>query len=75
VGVEDNFFELGGHSLVLARGLTRLRRLFEIELSFRDLYQNPTIAAQANLVEDILRARRMQDFDEPLDEDEMELEF
>jgi amino acid adenylation domain-containing protein len=43
-GIHENFFDLGGHSLRATQLITRLRQLFEVELSVRDLFQRPTIA-------------------------------
>ncbi|SFS17041.1 amino acid adenylation domain-containing protein [Dyella sp. OK004] len=43
--VRDNFFALGGHSLLAAQLTARLNREFEITLSFRTLFDAPTIEA------------------------------
>jgi len=51
IGIEDNFFELGGHSLLGTQLITRLRQAFAAELNISTLFENPTIAALANLIE------------------------
>lgn len=47
VGIEDDFFALGGHSLLASQVLARLRRDHGIELTFRRLFELPTIAQLA----------------------------
>lgn len=48
---EDNFFLLGGHSLLGAQMIARIRDLFGVELSLRNLFESTTLAALASAVE------------------------
>ncbi|PGA83589.1 non-ribosomal peptide synthetase, partial [Bacillus pseudomycoides] len=50
IGIHSNFFELGGHSLLGTQVISRLRKSFNIELSVRSLFEEPTIAGLAKLV-------------------------
>jgi acyl carrier protein len=51
VGIEQNFFELGGHSLLVLQVTARIRRIFEVELAVRSVFEAPTIAGLALEVE------------------------
>jgi amino acid adenylation domain-containing protein len=48
---EDNFFLLGGHSFMAAQIMARIRSHFDIELSLRTVFDNPTPIALAKQIE------------------------
>ncbi len=50
VGVNDNFFCLGGHSLIVTQMISRAREIFSVNISFAQVFANPTIAAVAQLI-------------------------
>ena len=47
----DNFFAVGGHSLLATQVVTRLHKTFQLDISLRSLFEAPTIAGLAQLVE------------------------
>jgi acyl carrier protein len=46
-GILDNFFESGGHSLLAVQLASRLRETFQVEVSLRRIFDNPTVAGVA----------------------------
>lgn len=54
VGVHDNFFDLGGHSLIGIQLISQIHKKFEVELSIRYIFEAPTIAELALVVEAII---------------------
>ncbi|MDR0809181.1 MAG: amino acid adenylation domain-containing protein, partial [Gemmobacter sp.] len=57
VSIHDNFMELSGNSLLATQVISALHQRFEVDISLRALFENPTIA---QLAQEIGRARAEQ---------------
>src|SRR5882724_3348244 len=51
IGIHDNFFDLGGHSLAGASLISRLNRIFGLDLAVRVLFEAPTVAQLTSSIE------------------------
>ncbi len=54
ISVDDNFFDLGGHSVLVTQIVSRVRKLFHVELSLRTVFESPTIAELSEVLEGLL---------------------
>jgi ubiquinone/menaquinone biosynthesis C-methylase UbiE/acyl carrier protein len=51
VGINDDFFELGGHSLLATQAMSRINKLFNIQLPLRRFFEATTIEALAEVID------------------------
>jgi acyl transferase domain-containing protein/acyl carrier protein len=56
VGIHDDFFGLGGHSLLATQIVARVRDQFALDLPLQSIFEAPTIAQFAQLIEDAIIA-------------------
>lgn len=54
LSVHANFFETGGHSLKATQLVSRLRQVFQVDISLRSLFDAPTIAGMSAILESVI---------------------
>ena len=55
VGVHDDFFKIGGHSLLAAQAAVRMRENFKVDIPLRRMFDAPTIAQLAEVIDQVLQ--------------------
>lgn len=56
IGIDDEFLDLGGNSLRAMQIVSRLRQVFDADLSVRTLFDSPTVRRLAQAVEEAIIA-------------------
>jgi amino acid adenylation domain-containing protein len=57
IGIHDDFFVLGGHSLLVARVISRVREIFQVEMPLRTLFEEPSLEDFARAIADSKNSR------------------
>ena len=53
IDIDESFFELGGQSLMATQLIGSISDCFSIDLTLRDIFENPSIAQQGKIVDSI----------------------
>ncbi len=56
IGIKDNFFKLGAHSLNVIKIISRIRRDFEIDIQYKEIFQTPNILILSELIDSYIWA-------------------
>ena len=51
IGIYDDFFEFGGHSLLATQVTSRLREMFQVQISLEEIFDAKTIAEISQKIE------------------------
>lgn len=51
MGINDDVFDLGAQSLMAMKALTQIRDAFQVSLSLRNLFEHPTVAGLAEIID------------------------
>ncbi|MCP4350754.1 MAG: amino acid adenylation domain-containing protein [Desulfobacterales bacterium] len=51
IGINDNFFDLGGHSIKATKLASRIHKQLKAEIRLREIFESPTVAGLAEIVE------------------------
>jgi acyl transferase domain-containing protein len=65
LGIYDDFFELGGHSLLGIQLTSRLRDSLKVELSVGEIFELPTVAQLAPVVDALLGGAARPEIERP----------
>ena len=57
ISILDDFFVIGGHSLLASQLIARFRTTFKLDLPLRMLFDGPSIAEQAEFIEQASRSK------------------
>ncbi|HLP48793.1 MAG TPA: amino acid adenylation domain-containing protein, partial [Candidatus Kapabacteria bacterium] len=53
IGIDDNFFQLGGHSLKATVLVSRIHKNFNVQVAFKEIFQNPTVRSLSTYLKDM----------------------
>jgi len=60
IGMDDDFFELGGHSLLAMRVLTKIKEVFNLEISLKSIFEKPSLHMLSQHIDTLLWLRESQ---------------
>jgi acyl carrier protein len=61
ISIHDSFLELGGHSLLATQLTSRVRQAFGVQLPIKSLFEFPTVAMMAGVIQTAMNAGRISE--------------
>lgn len=71
VSIEENFFELGGHSLLAIKILSRIREMYNKEISVEQFFDSPNIQGLAYKIQSTEELLQSESYSKQDAEDEV----
>ncbi|WP_299685778.1 condensation domain-containing protein [uncultured Dokdonia sp.] len=71
IGIHDDFFELGGHSIKGTKVLSKVNKVFQVEINIKNLFMSPTIENLASQIQFIEKQKQIKSERESLKEIEL----
>jgi acyl-coenzyme A synthetase/AMP-(fatty) acid ligase/acyl carrier protein len=53
IGIHEDVFDLGAHSLLAMKAVVQIREVFELDVPLRNLFEYPTVAGLAELIDSL----------------------
>lgn len=67
IGIHSNFFDINGDSLTATQMITRLHKIYPVEITLQGFFENPTIVHLAEVIRELLLEKVKELSEEELD--------
>jgi len=58
LGADENFFSIGGHSLSATQVISRLNRIFSVNVPLKSIFESPTVSLMGTCIDEALKASK-----------------
>ncbi|PGK35674.1 non-ribosomal peptide synthetase, partial [Bacillus anthracis] len=60
ISIQDDFFDLGGHSLKATLLMAKVNKIFQVNISLREIFENPTIQKLAQIISELVPSKLVE---------------